>query len=314
MGILSRIKERLESDRELHLPLSTYGKLPIYKDFLRSGMTGKEAQAVRQWLDRGISHYWASRPEYREQPIFLHALLLRFTGVSRVVIGVLWGSHDEGMLRKFPFICFTTVPACRSPVPSLAMLDLLSQVVDQTRRWKDELAQLASVESFYGWSRGRQLTLTERPERIVRQELIERFGELTIGDYATALYGEEDPLAAWATMQRTVDQQLAGNRFAAWLPSASRGSILDQGKLWCSLLTERASRGPGWSVIIPLYDERSGLVVMQRPLRDDDVFVLHPEMPSYEFVEDLRPQQISTDGADLSTINPGQRLLPVDNE
>jgi type VI secretion system ImpM family protein len=311
MGFLSRLKERLESERELELPLSTYGKLPIYKDFLRTGLTGKEAQSVRQWLDRGISHYWASRPEYREQTIYEHALLLRFNGAQRAVLAVLWGSHDQGMLRRFPFLCFTSVPMPRSPVPTLAAVDLLAQIVDQARRWRQELDQLASAEAFYRWSRGRQLSLTERPERVVRQELYDRFGELTVGDYARALYGDDASLAAWATLQRTVQRQVAGDRLAVRLPSCARGSILDQAKLWCALLSDQVAKGPGWSVIVPLYDERSGVVVLQRQLRDDDVLVLHPEMPSYEFIEDLRPQQVATDGVDASSVPAGRPLLPT---
>ncbi len=309
MGILSRLKERLESERDLQLPLSTYGKLPIYKDFLRSGLTGKEAQSVRQWLDRGISHFWASRPEYRSQEIYQHALFLRFDGGQRAVLGVLWGSHDEGMLRRFPFICFTTVPVGRGPVPSLTALDLLSQMVDQARRWRQDLDQLASVEAFYGWSRGRTFTLKERPERVIRQEVRERFGAVTVGDFAALLYAGDEPLTSWAALHRRVERQLAGERLAARFPTCARGSILDQTKLWCTMLSDRVARGRGWSIIVPLYDEHSGVVMLQRQIRDDDVFVFHPEMPDYDFIEDLRPEQISTNGADPSAVDPEQRLL-----
>jgi hypothetical protein len=78
------------------LSLSTYGKLPIYKDFLRTNLAGPEAVAVKGWLDRGFSRFWESRDACRDLKIEPHAFLLLLPDTSHYVLGYLWGSHDSG--------------------------------------------------------------------------------------------------------------------------------------------------------------------------------------------------------------------------
>ena len=43
--------------------LHLYGKLPIYKDFISSGLTEEGAKEFRDWLGNGFSRRWANDDE-----------------------------------------------------------------------------------------------------------------------------------------------------------------------------------------------------------------------------------------------------------
>ncbi len=276
--------------------VSVYGKLPMYKDFLKSSVTSKEAQAYRQWLDRGISHSWGATAPYAGTPILPHAFLLRFPGTGRRVIGYLVGSHDEGGLRFFPFSVFVSLPDANEVFPSLATLDLLDQFVAVGRRLHQETRALASPDDFYRWSRELSATLVTRPEAEVAEQVVGDLMTTTLGDFATALWGE-DGRVRWVQLLDYLRRNQAGASgrpdlpgLALRLPTAAPGpSLTRQLQLLCSLLAAGAGRreAPA-NLLVPVAEERGGFVVIQRPLRADDVFVFHPEMPGYEFVEDLR--------------------------
>ena len=91
--------------------LHLYGKLPIYKDFISSGFTEEGSKDFRDWLGNGFSRRWSVLDEYKGTEIPLHTFLFALPGGKRSVAGALWGSHDEGGLRQFPFTLFSVVPA-----------------------------------------------------------------------------------------------------------------------------------------------------------------------------------------------------------
>ncbi|MEM7353139.1 MAG: TagF domain-containing protein, partial [Acidobacteriota bacterium] len=175
--------------RELNLPLSAYGKLPIYKDFLRHGLAGEEAQAFKKWLDRGISKHWALHELYRDHAIGSFALLLTFPGTGNQILAYLWGSHDHGALRRFPFTVFVALPSSRSLAP-LERLDALAQVVAEGRALRRELEGLRGVDDFYPLIRIRTLRLTLQGDRQIQERYLN--AEVPrVGELGASLFGEE---------------------------------------------------------------------------------------------------------------------------
>jgi type VI secretion system ImpM family protein len=287
---------RLSGPKEIRLPVSVYGKLPFYKEFLRASLASKEAQALKQWLDRGISHYWSANKLYSSHTIGPHGFFLRFPGTGKQVIGCLWGSHDEGYLRFFPFTIFVSLPAGRGPIPTPSSIDVLAQIVEHASRIRDDLGRMLSVEHFNSWSRDLSVPLTIRPETLVKSRLAEELALWSVDQFATTLYDDQAE-THWPALLSYIErhQELArsavhGVSLAARLPSCDAGpSIMQQVHIWCSLLRNGASRrDAAVNLFVPLEDSQQGIIVLQRRLRTDDIYVLHPQMPEYDFIEDLR--------------------------
>ena len=110
--------------------LHLYGKLPIYKDFISTGFTEEGSKDFRDWLGNGFSRRWSLLEEYKGTEIPLHTFLLALPGGKRSVAGALWGSHDEGGLRQFPFTLFSVLPQGRpaaEPFVALSFLEVFEE-------------------------------------------------------------------------------------------------------------------------------------------------------------------------------------------
>ena len=66
-----------EKTKTFRLPVNAYGKLPIYKDFISSGLTEPAAREFRAWLDKGFSHRWATDEGCRDAEIPPYNFLVR---------------------------------------------------------------------------------------------------------------------------------------------------------------------------------------------------------------------------------------------
>ncbi|MCP4659668.1 MAG: type VI secretion system-associated domain-containing protein [bacterium] len=311
-SLLASIRRRLRGPKRIEAAVSAYGKLPLYKDFIRLGPAGREAQALRQWLDRGISHYWADRDETREHPIGLHGFLLSFPGSRRQLLGSLWGSHDQGELRRFPFTFFAALPGGRDAFPRLSSLAVLDQVVDKAADMRRELAAAADVDHFYKRFRGATWDLVRERDDEIRERLIRETAEVTIGELASSLYGEAGS-QEWPALLAYLRRRLgsgSGMAFAARLPTSPLLPLRSQVAFWCALLAAWGYkvRTP-CNLLFALEDECSGIALIARELRPEDVFVFHPEMPEYEFIEDLRQAVPRAAGEEIPSSTPADRPL-----
>ena len=277
---------------------SAYGKLPLYKDFLRHGLAARESQAFRHWLDRGFSRHWDADEACHTHPIEPHAFTFRFEGLARRVVGCLWGSHDQGELRRFPFTLFVSIPvggACGE----LAALAALGQVAEKARELRRSVREATDVQDFYRRVRETSLTLQIERDAVVRERLAREVGEIPVRELAGSLYGEAAPrlwpaLLAYFERRRAAAQSRSRDGaqppLACRLPVSKLLPVLQQAELWAALLqgTGAKSKAP-LNMILPWGNEPTGgLVILERDLRPDDVFAFHPEPPAYEFVEDLR--------------------------
>jgi type VI secretion system ImpM family protein len=323
-GLFQRLRQRIGGPKDVELPVSCYGKLPIYKDFLRENLAGKDAQAFKKWLDRGISHYWGEREGYRGETIYPHGFLVRSSDTSSYTIGYLWGSHDEGGLRSFPFCLFVSLPAGRESFPPHSILEVVDAAMIAGRQWRQDAARLATFQDFTRWSRGLRLKTTIRPENEVASEVLSASEDMTIGDFIAGLWNEDADLewpALLSYLHRYRGRVAAGGHasdLAARFPTSDRLPMILQAQIW-SLLIERFDdrRERPVQFLVPAYDDRAGITVVLRELRPDDVFAFHPEMPSNEHIEDFRTAiPRSGESIDRSTDDEKQRplrgLLDVD--
>jgi type VI secretion system ImpM family protein len=278
---------------------SAYGKLPLYKDFLRHGLAAPEAQGFRQWLDRGFSRHWDEDEACSSHPIAPHAFSLCFDGLARRIAGCLWGSSDHGELRSFPFALFVSLPA-GGGLSDLSVLRALDEVAKGAGALRRSLDAAPDVQAFYQRMRESALTLRlERDKALVPRIEAETQG-VTIRAFAESLYGA-DAATLWPALlayvsrrrsaARTRDRDAATPPLACRLPVSPLLPALLQAELWSAFILGTGARGKEpLNVLLPWggVDPDGGILVLERNLRPDDVFVFHPSPPHYDFLEDLR--------------------------
>ena len=105
-GLLSRIRKRSQDDPPPTeaWPVHAYGKLPVYKDFISSGLTEDGAREMRDWLSNGFSRLWSEREDCRGSEIPLHGFLLRLPQSGRFVAGGFQRALERGSGRQLPDI------------------------------------------------------------------------------------------------------------------------------------------------------------------------------------------------------------------
>ena len=317
-GLLQRLRQQISGPKTVELPISCYGKLPIYKDFLRENLASKHAQAFKHWLDKGIGHYWGANDVYRGETIYPHAFLLRFPGTARYVVGYLWGSHDEGELRFFPFSVFASLPAGREAFPPHAVLEVLEPMIAAGRRWHHESTQLTSLEDFVRWSRGLILEVTLKPEQEMISEILSGANALTMDDFTTGLWQEGSELewpALLSYMDRhhdRVKKHRHPTELAVRFPSSGRVPLVLQAQYW-TLIIERFDnrRERPFQILMPLYEDKAGITVILRNLRPDDVFAFHPQMPLNEHIEDFRRSVPRRTGNDIDPMTQADKQLTL---
>jgi type VI secretion system ImpM family protein len=297
-NLFSKLKEGLSGadgppkmeTYSLHL----HGKLPIYKDFISTGFTEDGSKEFRDWIGNGFSRRWSTVEEYKGTEIPLHTFLLPVPGGKRSVAGALWGSHDEGGLRQFPFTLFSVVPQGRpvaDPFVALSYLEVFDERVAYIRR---NFAQGRTVNSFYENFRGARIEIpVRRPAKIA--EAVEKEAKaVTTGDFAESLLGER-AATAWAPFLgrlRTACSHGPGE--GAGAVRIPLGNLLPaelQVQIWLTWLDQErvlVDRGP-CGVLVCRSGGRSRAVLFFRDLRPEDFFLFHPTASEYEFVEETVP-------------------------
>jgi len=274
--------------------LHLYGKLPIYKDFISSGLTEEGAKEFRDWLGNGFSRRWANDDEYREAEIPLHTFLLPLPGGRRSVTGALWGSHDEGGLRRFPFTLFSVVPqgkAIADPLVALSYLEVFEERATQIRR---TYAAGRTLASFYEAYRGAKIEVpVKRPAKIA-EGVEKEIRDVTLGDFAESLLGE-GAAASWpkflARLRAACDAPPGEGAGAVRVPVGNLLPATAQLQLWLAWLEAEGAfgrRAPS-GVLVCRAGGRSRAVLFFRELRAEDFLLLHPERSDHEFVEEAVP-------------------------
>lgn len=270
-------------------PLHLYGKLPIYKDFISSGFTEEGSKDFRDWLGNGFSRRWSLLEEYKGVEIPLHTFLFALPGGKRSVAGALWGSHDEGGLRQFPFTLFAVVPqgkAVADPFVALSYLDVFEERAAHIRR---NFRQGRTVSSFYESFRGARIEVpVKKPAKIAEGVEKEARG-VTLGDFAESLLGPS-ALSDWPRFISRVKASCAssGGAGAVRLPIGNLLPAELQVQTWLSWLSREGVLEEAAPVgsLVSRAGGRSQAVLFFRDLRPEDFLLLHPDATDYEFVEE----------------------------
>lgn len=297
-SLFSKLKEgfsgadgppRMES-YALHL----YGKLPIYKDFISSGLTEDGAKEFRDWLGNGFSRRWSVLEEYKGAEIPLHTFLFPLPGGKRSVAGALWGSHDEGGLRKFPFVLFSVVPQGRPASDSFVALSYLEVFADRAADIRRNFVQGRTLASFYESFRGARIEVpVKRPSKIAEGVEKEAKG-VTLGDFAESVLGDAAKVE-WARflgrMKAACGHAPGTGAGAVRIPLGNLLPAELQVQIWLTWLEAEGvlgERGPSGTLVCRA-GGRSRAVLLFRDLRPEDFLLLHPERADYEFVEETAP-------------------------
>ena len=274
--------------------LHLYGKLPIYKDFISSGFTEEGSKDFRDWLGNGFSRRWSVLDEYKGAEIPFHTFLFALPGGKRSVAGALWGSHDEGGLRQFPFTIFSVLPQGRpisDPFVALSCLEVFEQKAAFIRH---NFLHGRTVASFYESFRGARIEIpVKRPARIA--EGIEKEAKgVTLGDFAVSLLGT-DAGAEWprflSRLKTACGHAQGQGAGAVRLPLGNQLPAELQVQIWLTWLEAEGGlgdRGPS-GVLVCRSGGRSRAVLLFRDLRPEDFLLLHPTHTDYEFVEETAP-------------------------
>lgn len=318
--------------------LHLYGKLPIYKDFISSGLTEEGAKDFRDWLGNGFSRRWSMLEEYKGTQIPFHTFLFALPGGKRSVAGALWGSHDEGGLRQFPFMIFSVLPQGRpvsDPFVALSGLSVYEQRADYIRR---NFLFGRTVALFYESFRGARIEIpVSRPAKIVEGVEKEAKG-VTVGDFAESLLGT-DVVAEWprflTRLKKACGHAPGDGAGAVRIPLGNLLPAELQVQIWLSWLEQEGAlghRGPSGTLVCRS-GGRSRAVLLFRDLRAEDFLLLHPTCSDYEFVEETAPaiaapavatpageapsgeapaaETPSTDSGGESPAEPEARILPA---
>ncbi len=290
-SIFQLLKQRFVGPKRVELEVSAYGKLPIYKDFLRHGLAAPEAQAFRRWLDRGVSKFWETHAAYGDAPIPSQALMVSFPATSHQILAYLWDSHDHGGLRRFPFVLFVSLPLSKSEAP-LSLLYALEQLVEQGKTMRRRLAQMDSLDAYYPFIRTARVEIEMHGDKSLKERLAER-QEPNLGDLGDIFYGEQDPQDRWPALIRHLRQlaQQPQRQLAVRLPRTEAFPSWELNALYCLLLKKaRSNSRKPLQLFYPPGVAGGGVTILHRDLRPDDIFAFHPEMPDYQGVDDLRRQ------------------------
>ncbi len=294
MGFLSQFRKRSADDPPPteSWPLFAFGKLPVYKDFISAGLTDDVSREFRDWLSNGFSRHWSTRDDCRSTAIPLHAFLIRLPESRKMALGALWGSTDQGGLRKFPFALFTILPAGKPVASVLTALDYLPVFESRAREIRRKYDAGGSLAAVYQELRGARIEIPVRPEEHIRARLAEALARPRVGPLATALFGD-DASAQWAALLSGLDaaaRRPTAGAAAFRLPLDGEKAPLDQLKLWTVRLTKASPAGAGpTGVLYRTGGEAPRGVIFFRDARAEDILLLHPAAIPTDFVEEIPP-------------------------
>ena len=265
-----------EKTKTFRLPVNAYGKLPIYKDFISSGLTEPAAREFRAWLDKGFSHRWATDEGCRDAEIPPCNFLMRLPDSRGCAAGSLWGSSDEGGLRKFPFALFLSFPAAHGAADPIAAVEYLGDLERRASELRFLFGPGASLSSFYQAYRGAELDIPIRSREQVSREFRSELAGFSIGDFAESVLGSR-AAGAWPQLlaATTAAAESAG---ALRLPLGGRLPRAREVEFWLLWLDRQDAkrRRPVTGVLYPHGHNPGRAIFFFRDVVPEDFLLFHP--------------------------------------
>jgi type VI secretion system ImpM family protein len=320
-GLFSRLKDGLrgssskgsEPVHTVRVSLNAYGKLPIYKDFISAGLTEPGTREFRNWIDRGFSHRWSSDDAMKETSIPRHLFLLRLPESGISVTGCLWGSGDEGGLRRFPFTLFAALPdghPAAEPLAAAEHLEVLNRTAD---RVVSTYGPGGSLADFYRDYRGAAVDLPARSARRVARETRADLEKVTVASFASSMLGSGSPGAWPALLGRLKSIAERRDESAGAVRLRLSGAIPRPREIqfWLLWLANESRRRPVTGMLFPADPTGCRVTLFFRDLRPEDFLLLHPSRTDYPFVEELSaiPQSPSETASGAAPLAADDRPL-----
>jgi hypothetical protein len=266
-----------EKTKTVRLGVNAYGKLPIYKDFISCGMTDPPAREFRVWIDKGFSHRWSNDEACVGAEIPPSSFLVRLPDSRGYAAGSLWGSSDEGGLRKFPFALFLSFPKDHAASDPLAAVEYLSDLERRASELRFTFGPGASLSSFYQTYRGTEIEVPVRPRSEVAKELKSELSDFSIAEFADSLFGDAST-GAWPELLASAGS-LADSAGALRVPLSGRLPRAREVEFWLLWLERRDPKGkrPPVGVLYPHGHNPGRAVIFFRELKPEDFLLLHPQ-------------------------------------
>ena len=292
-GFFSRLlkgdaRTKQEPVRTVRVSVNAYGKLPIYKDFISSGLTEPGAREFRNWIDRGFSHLWSSDDARKERDIARHVFLLRLPESGAYVAGCLWGSGDAGGLRRFPFTLFTVLPGGHRAADLLAATEHLEVFNRQADAVAERFGPGGSLDGFYRTYRGAELDLPVKPAKRIEREARAELEGVPIASLARGLFAES-AATRWPALLSGLDQAAdpsAPTATPTLLPLSGALPRPRELQFWLLRLSRAGSRRRDVDgILYHARGERGRALLLWRGLRAEDFLSLdtrpsEPEPPA----------------------------------
>ncbi len=286
MGIFSR------SGQHQVLSALCYGKLPFYKDFLKS-RNGDSSQKFQGWLN-GLDRQ-PGKPA--KLPRTQRVLFLPESG-KEYVVATVWDSSDEGGVRTFPFALYFE-PSRRflSSVSDRPVLGNL-KLWEALEREEPALAATGGIQDFYGRLRGisHHQSLAPPGEGDLGASPVEARG-ITVKALASAIFGE-DPREDWIRLLWRLHLALGpADRSSAIVPTLALRLPLAKGipnslqvESWIHFVRRRASNSLPSAIFPrdPVNGPASFCLLFRSP-RESDVWLLLEDASHSEVLDLTMP-------------------------
>ena len=253
------------------LPVSCFGKLPLYEDFLRVPGSDGAAREFDGWMDRGFGLRWDDLGGGAETVARPTRMLYVAARTGAAVCAILADSHDRGGLRRFPFALYAELPVKAIDADSPAFISGLAPVWRALETLEAEARALPSANEFYQAFRGRRIAPEaddEEPADALHTPL-------------AAIPGADSfPSGILHRLAEAVARQKEEARdrmaLAYRLPLTPGASAELQAGAWARLLARGYSKHAGLpSLVLPRdADAGAAFAVLFRPLDPADVRLL----------------------------------------
>jgi hypothetical protein len=268
-----------------------YGKLPIYKDFLKS-RNGDSSEKFQGWLN-GLDRL-IGRPA--KIPRTQRVMFLPESG-KEYVLATVWDSSDQGGVRAFPFTLYFE--------PSRRFLaSITDQVVfgnlslwEVLEREKPGLAAARSAQDFYQRLRGVGHHLTLSVASVEEGQFWKEAHGTSVKALATAIFGGE-AVDGWVRLLwRALLALGPAGRATSIVPTLALRLPLGTGiayhlqvETWIKFIRERGSNTVP-SVIFPRdpVEGSASFCLFFRPIRESDVRLLLEEAKNSEILDLTAP-------------------------
>lgn len=292
-GAFQNLKDKLlpKGDGKLEsLPLSAYGKLTLYKDYINLQVNDGPAAAFKKWMDQAFGMTFE---EFGGRAVTLDypsRIVWHLPAAKAYAVGVIWPSTDEGGLRKFPFCFFTVISkGTLAGRPIAEGLALLVPIWKFAERAYEEARALSNIEAFYTAFGDRKIETEpeaqDSADGISREEWMTGMMPADGAGFSHRLTANVSNLIGGA---RTLAEQ--GAALAVRLPLSRALPVAPQVCIWERAFRDNLKNCDLWPSMIlpsdPMAEEPTLTLIWREPIKED-ARLFASDVSGYDHIEDI---------------------------